>query len=72
VLKISLMTLRVISRPSIVALRKAHSITSSASASSVGGTLQPSILAVLSLQPSGRKVVRIKVIHSSRPSIIGR
>ena len=34
VLKISLMTLRVISRPSIVALRKAHSITPSASASS--------------------------------------
>ncbi len=33
--------------PSIAALRKAHSITSSAIASSVGGTVRPSALAVL-------------------------
>jgi hypothetical protein len=45
----SLLTHRVTSPPSITALRKAHSITSSAVASSAGGTSRPSVLAVLRL-----------------------
>ena len=44
-----LMTHSVISRPSITALQKVHSITSSAATSSDGGTVRPSALAVLTL-----------------------
>jgi hypothetical protein len=52
----SFLTHHVILRPPITALRKVYSITSSARASSVGGILRPSALAVLRLITSSNLV----------------
>jgi hypothetical protein len=54
-----LMTQSAISRPSIAALRKAYSITSSARADSVGGNSSPSAFAVL------RLITNLKLVGST-------